>query len=270
VFGASFAFMQRVTDLRRVGDEIEVAVADFGWVRARAALLATGVSYRRLGVPALEALTGAGVVYGGPASEVSRIAGREVYVVGGANSAGQAALYLARFARRVTLIVRAESLAAGMSHYLIRQIEETDNLDVRLRSEVIDGGGAAHLEHLVLRDRVDGGEERVNADALFLMIGARPHTDWLPPEIERDGGGYVLTGPDLVRVDAWPLERSPFLFETSMPGVLAAGDVRHGSVKRVAAGVGEGSVAIQLLHQLFAADGLHPRGRPREAGVDGR
>ena len=142
----------------------------------------------------------------------------------------------------------------------------SENLDVRLRTEVVGGGGDDLLEHLVLRDRVDGGEETVGADALFLMIGARPHTEWLPSEIERDEAGFVFTGPD-VDADAWPLERRPFLFETSVPGVFAAGDVRHGSVKRVAAAVGEGSVAIQFLHQLFDADDLHPRGRPRDAAT---
>jgi thioredoxin reductase (NADPH) len=264
VFGANFAFMQRVTDVRRVGDELGVELSDSGRVKARAVLLATGASYRRLGVPELEALNGAGVFYGSPASEASRIAGRDVYIVGGANSAGQAALYLSRFARHVTLVVRGESIAAGMSHYLLRQIEETENLEVRLGTEVVGGGGDGRLEQLVLRDRGNDGEETVNADALFLMIGARPHTEWLPPEIQRDEEGFVLTGSDLRAADAWPCERSPFVFETSVPGVFAAGDIRHGSVKRVAASVGEGSVAIQLLHQLFAADELHPRGRVHE------
>ena len=266
VFGAKFAFIQRVTDIRRSGDELAVELSDATTLRARAVLLATGASYQRLGVPDLEVLNGAGVFYGAPASEAVRVAHRDVYVVGGANSAGQAALYLARFARRVTLVVRAESLEVGMSHYLIRQVEATENLDVCLRTEVVGGGGDGRLEHLVLRDRVDGGRETVDADALFLMIGARPHTDWLPSEFERDAAGFVLTGPD-VDAGAWPLERRPFLFETSVPGVLAAGDVRHGSVKRVAAAVGEGSVAIQFLHQLFAAADLHPRGRPRDAAA---
>ena len=266
IFGAKFAFMQRVTDIRRDGDALRVELADCGSVRARAVLLATGASYRRLGVPALEALNGAGVYYGGRTSEASRIVGRDVYILGGANSAGQAALYLARFARHVTLLVRGESLAAGMSHYLVRQIEVTENLEVQLGTEVVGGDGNGRLEHLVLRRRGDGDgdEETVSADALFLMIGAQPHTEWLPAEIERDDDGFVLTGPDLLATDAWPLERSPFVFETSLPGVFAAGDIRHDSVKRVAAAVGEGSVAIQLLHQLFAADELHPRGRPQE------
>jgi thioredoxin reductase (NADPH) len=265
VFGANFAFMQKVTDLGREHDQPYVTLSDFGRVRARAVVLATGASYRRLGVPALEALNGAGVFYGGPTSEAPGLAGQDVYVLGGANSAGQAALYLARYARRVTLVVRAQSLDAAMSHYLVRHVEATPNLEVRLRTEIVGGGGDGWLEHVVLRDRAEGTEEAVNADGLFLMIGARPHTEWLPAEVDRDARGFVLTGTDLPD-NAWPLDRSPFLLETGMPGVFAAGDVRHGSVKRVASAVGEGSAAIQLLHRLFAADRLHPRGRPKDPG----
>ena len=264
VFGAQFAFMQRATDLRREPDGLSLALPDTGRVHARAVLLATGASYRRLGIPALEALNGAGVFYGGVASEAPAVAGQDVYVLGGANSAGQAALHLARYARRVTLVVRAQSLGAGMSHYLVQEVEATPNLQVRLRTDIVDGGGDGWLEHLVLRDRKEGGEEAVDADGLFLMIGARPHTDWLPPELQRDTRGFVLTGADVRDDSAGALDRDRASFETSMPGVLAAGDVRHGSVKRVASAVGEGSVAIQLLHGLFAADRLHPRGRPKE------
>jgi thioredoxin reductase (NADPH) len=267
VFGADFVFMQRVTDLGRDHNGLFVTLSDGGRVRARAVVLATGASYRRLGVPALEALNGAGVFYGGPASEAPAMAGQDVYVLGGANSAAQAALYLARYARRVTLVVRARSLGAGMSHYLVRQVEATPRLEVRLGAEIVGGGGDAWLAHLVLRDRKEGSEETVEAGGLFVMIGARPHTEWLPPEVDRDAQGFVLTGTDLRDVRAWPLDRRPFLLETSMPGVLAAGDVRHGSVKRVASAVGEGSIAIQLVHRLFEADRLHPRGRLREPPV---
>jgi thioredoxin reductase (NADPH) len=151
-----------------------------------------------------------------------------------------------------------------MSHYLVRQVEATPNLTVRIGTEVVGGGGDARLEQLVLRTRADGSDETVAADALFLMIGAHPHTDWLPPTIERDEQGFILTGSDLP-AGAWSLDRDPFLLETSLPGVFAAGDVRHGSVKRVAAAVGDGSVAIQFLHQLFESDRRHPRGRPKEA-----
>jgi thioredoxin reductase (NADPH) len=261
VFGAKFTFMQRVTELRSSSDGLSLSLSDFGRVRARAVLLATGAHYRRLGVPELEALNGAGVFYGGPASEALGMTGQDVYVIGGANSAGQAALELARYARRVTLVVRAQSLGAGMSEYLVRQVEATPKLEVRLATEIVGGGGDAWLEQLVLRD--GDGEETVEAGGLFVMIGARPHTEWLPPEVERDSKGFVLTGTDL-RDDRWPLDRSPFPLETSVPGVFAAGDARHGSVKRVASAVGEGSIAIQLVHRLFVADRLHPRGRRRE------
>jgi thioredoxin reductase (NADPH) len=267
VFGANFAFMQRVTDLRRQPDGIFVTLSGSGRLRTRAVLLATGVSYRRLGIPEIEALNGAGVFYGGPASEAPAAVGQDVYVLGGANSAGQAALHLARYARRVTLLVRAQSLGAGMSHYLVRQVKATPNLRVRLGTEIVGGGGDGWLEHLVLADRLQGGEETVDADALFLMIGGHPHTEWLPPGVERDDQGFVLTGTDLRGDHTWPLARSPLLLETSLPGILAAGDVRHGSVKRVASAVGEGSVAVQLLHSLFAAGRVHPRGRPKEPAV---
>jgi thioredoxin reductase (NADPH) len=267
LFGANFVFMHRAIELERERDRLFVTLSDSGRVRARAVVLATGASYRRLGVPALEALNGAGVFYGGSVSEAPAMVDQDVYVLGGANSAGQAALHLARYARRVTLLARADSLGAGMSHYLVRQVEATPKLQVRLGTEIVGGGGDGWLEHLVLRDRALGTEETVDADALFLMIGARPHTDWLPGEVARDPRGFVLTGTDLRDEHPWPLDRDPFLLETSMPGVFAAGDVRHGSAKRVASAVGEGSVAIQALHGLFAADRLHPRGRPKEPMV---
>jgi thioredoxin reductase (NADPH) len=261
VFGTKFAFMHTATGVRRDGDRIFVSLADSGEVSARSVVLATGATYRRLGVPALEALNGAGVFYGGPASEAPAMAGQEVYVLGGANSAGQAALHLADYACRVTLVVRAPSLGAGMSHYLARQVEATPNVEVRVGTEVVDGGGDGSLERLVLRERAGGAWESVHADGLFVMIGARPHTDWLPPDLDRDDRGFVRTGADL-RPDApWPLERSPLPLETSIPGVFAAGDVRHGSVNRVASAVGEGSIAVRLVHRLLAADRLHPRER---------
>jgi thioredoxin reductase (NADPH) len=179
------------------------------------------------------------------------MAGQEVYVLGGANSAGQAALHLARYARRVTIVARAPSLEAGMSHYLVRQLAATPNVDVRVGAEVVGGGGDGWLTHLVLRDRTSGVEERLDADGLYPSIGARPHTGWLPAGIARDDDGFVLTGGDIPRDGAWPLERDPFPLETSMPGVLAIGDVRHGSVKRVASAVGAGSIAIRVLHRLL-------------------
>jgi thioredoxin reductase (NADPH) len=261
VFGAKFAFMHTATGIRRDGDRLHIGLSDTGEVSARAVILATGASYRRLGVPELEALNGAGVFYGGPASEAPAMAGKEVYVLGGANSAGQAALHLADYARRVTLVVRAESLDVGMSHYLARQVETTPNLELRLGTEVVGGGGDAGLEHLALRQRAGGTTHTVPADALFLMIGARPRTEWLPPELARGDGGFVRTGADVGENGAWPLARSPLPLETSMPGVFAAGDVRHGSMNRVASAVGEGSVAVKLVHELFAAERIAPRGR---------
>jgi thioredoxin reductase (NADPH) len=257
VLGAKFAFMERVERLERENGRIRVTLRDHGSLTTRSVILATGARYRRLDVPELEELNGAGVFYGGPASEAHGLKGFDVCVVGGANSAGQAALHLSRYALTVRLVVRAGSLDAGMSHYLARQIEATPNIEVRLRSEVVGGDGDdGWLRHVVLRD-ASGTEETVKAEGLFLMIGARPRTDWLPADIARDSRGFVLTGGDLGDNSGWPLERNPFLLETSMPGVFAAGDVRHGAVKRVASAVGEGSIAIQLLHQLVAEDRLH-------------
>ncbi len=269
LFGANFAFMQRVTDLRREEDALAVTLSDTGPVRTRAVLLATGASYRRLDVPDLEALSGAGVFYGGTASEGPGTVDEDIYVLGGANSAGQAALHLARYARSVTLVVRGQSLGAGMSDYLAREVEAEPNVQVRLRTEIVGGGGDGWLDYLVLRDRAEGVEETVAADGLFVMIGAHPHTEWLPAEVDRDSQGFVLTGSDLRDDRAWALDRPPFLLESSMPGVFAAGDARHGSVKRVASAVGEGSVAIQHLHGMFVADRLHPRGRTKERAVVG-
>ncbi len=269
IFGAQFAFMQTVQGIERDDDHVVVALADGDRVRATAVLLAMGARYRRLGVPALEALSGAGVFYGGPTSEAPALAGCDVFVVGGANSAGQAALHLARYARHVTLVVRGDSLRSGMSEYLVGQIEATDNIEVRVRTEVVGGDGVGRLEHLVVRDLPSGEETTVDAQALFLLIGADPYTDWLPPDIRRDAQGFVLTGADLPP-GAWPLERSPFPLETSMPGVFAGGDVRHGAVRRVASAVGEGSIAVQLVHRLFAAEGREPRGRAAVGHPTGR
>jgi len=254
VFGARFAFMQRVTGLSRDGDRISVGLSDFPDVSARAVILASGATYRQLDVDGIEALAlkGAGVFYGGPATEAPAMAGRDVFVVGGANSAGQAALHLAEYARRVTVVVRADSLAAGMSHYLVQQIEAAPNVEVRPRTEVVGCEGEEWLTRLRLRAG-DGAAEEVDAHALFLMIGARPSTDWLPAEISCDERGFIQTGAELDD-SAWPLERDPLTLETGMPGVFAVGDVRQGSMNRVAAAVGEGSVAVRLVHDLFALD----------------
>jgi thioredoxin reductase (NADPH) len=249
-FGASFLLMHRAIALARSGDRLAVSIEDGRRVSASAVILATGATYRRLDVPSLETLRGAGVFYGGPVSEAPALKNKDAYIAGGGNAAGQAALHLARYARRVTLVVRAPSLGAGMSHYLVQAVEATPNVEVRVGTTVVGGGGDGYLQHLVLHHS-SGEEDTVAADALFVLIGARPHVDWLPPEIARDAHGFLLTGPDLDGHD-WPLERRPLSLETSMPGVLAVGDVRHASVKRVASAVGAGAIAVQLVHSLFA------------------
>jgi thioredoxin reductase (NADPH) len=251
VFGAKFAFMHDAMAIRREDGRIRVALSDGDEVSAGAVVLATGATYRRLGVEEIERLVGAGVFYGGPAAEAPATAGEDVFVLGGANSAGQAALHLAEFARSVTLVVRGDSLEAGMSHYLVQQVRAADGISVRLGTEVVGGEGGSWLERLVLRDRHSGEEETVAADALFVLIGAHPRTDWLPRELARDDGGFVLTGPDVVREGGWREPRQPLPLETSIPGVFAAGDVRHGSISRVASAVGEGALAIKLVHELF-------------------
>jgi thioredoxin reductase (NADPH) len=251
-FGASFLFMHRATAFGGRGGELSLSLEDGRSIRAQVVVLAVGASYGRLGVPELEELSGAGVFYGGPASEAPALTGANVYVVGGGNSAGQAALHLARYAQRVTILVRAGSLDTNMSHYLVQAIEAARGIDVRTGTAVTAGGGEGRLEHLVLRDLAAGAEETVPADALFVLIGSRPLTDWLPPELAKDEHGFLLTGEDVAR--AWPLERHPYSLETSMPGVLAVGDVRHGSVKRVAAAVGEGATAVQFVHRLLAEE----------------
>jgi thioredoxin reductase (NADPH) len=254
-FGAVFRFMRDATSLRAKGRELGVTLSDGTEVTGRAVVLATGVSYRRLGVASLEELVGTGVFYGAAVTEAKAMTGQEVYVVGGANSAGQAAAHLSEYASHVTLVVRGRSLTTSMSDYLIKEIEAAQNIDVRFGTRVVDGGGEGRLEHLVLKDLDSGLTETVAAAALFILIGAEPHTGWLPEEIVRDQQGYVVTGPDLLQDGepprGWPLGRLPLPMETSVPGVFAAGDVRHGSVKRVASAVGAGAITIQSVHELF-------------------
>ncbi len=250
LFGAEFAFTQRAVALWSRGDQRLIALSEEGTAVARAVIVAAGVTYRRLGIPSLDRLVGMGVFYGAAGAEASAMAGEQVYVVGGANSAGQAALHLARFAARVTLLVRGDSLAAGMSDYLITQLQATPNIDVRLRTRVVDGHGELRLEALTVEDVRTSQREQVKATAVFILIGAEPHTEWLGDVLQLDDRGFILTGRDIPE-PAWPLQRAPLPFETSMPGVFAAGDVRHGSVKRVAGAAGEGSVAVGSVHQYL-------------------
>ena len=251
VFGTYFLFMREVEALSFADGWFTARINDVGEVRARAVILSAGVSYRRLGIPDLEKLTGAGVYYGASVSEAQGLAGLHAVVVGGGNSAGQAVLHLARYCERVSLVVRSEDLGAGMSSYLVDAIEAAPNVVVRPSSEVVGGGGETRLEQVVVRDRTTGGEETLRADGLFVMIGAEPRTDWLPDDVVRDRFGFVLAGSDAARSGAWPLERAPYPYESSVPGLFAVGDVRSGSVKRVASAVGEGSVVVSQVHDLF-------------------
>lgn len=253
VFGTRFLLMRDVTDLRGSGDRLALTVSDGTRITARTVVLAMGVSYRRLDIAGLDRLTGAGVFYGASPAEARQHPG-QVFVAGGGNSAGQAAISLARYAAGVHLIVRGTSLGESMSQYLRDEIAAQPNIKVRLATEIVDAAGEQHLEQLTLHNRVSGTDEVVDADALFVLIGAMPHTEWLPAEVARDARGFVLTGPDFGPAGlagVWPLEREPFRFETSMPGVFAVGDLRSRSVKRVANAVGEGSVVIQDIHRLL-------------------
>ncbi len=254
LFGAEFVLTLHAVGIDADGTDRVVRLSDGTQVAARAVILATGVSWRRLGIPALEALIGAGVFYGAAGTEARALAGLEVFVIGAGNSAGQAVLHLARYASRVTMLVRGESLAASMSQYLVTEIENSANVVVMLETVVVDGHGVGYLEALTLHDRASGAEQVVPASALFVMIGAEPHTDWLGDTVQRDELGYILTGRDLPPSPA-PSEgtaRIPLLLETSLSGVFAAGDVRHRSVKRVASAVGEGAIAIQLVHEYLS------------------
>jgi thioredoxin reductase (NADPH) len=257
IFGAYFLHTRAVTALRAEGARYLLTLSDGSEALASAVVLATGVTYRRLGIPELDELVGTGVFYGASVSEARAHAGQDVYVVGGGNSAGQAALHLSRYARRVTVVVRRASLAETMSSYLIDQIAAADNIHVRTHAELARCSGNGLLETVTLRDCVSGEAETVPASALFVLIGAEPHTTWLPDAIRRDEWGYVLSGPDLP-AGSWRLERPPLMLETSLPGVFAVGDARHGATKRVASAVGEGSVVIEQVHQLLDAARRHP------------
>jgi thioredoxin reductase (NADPH) len=232
-----------------------VLLSGAGEIEARAVVAATGVSYRRLAAPGLDELTGRGVYYGANAAEAAQCQDEDVYVVGAANSAGQAALNLSRFAKRVVLVVRSGDLRASMSQYLVERVTSVPTIEVRTRTEVAAAHGDGHLETLTLVDRDTGRTEDVSAGWLFVFIGAAPRTDWLGADVVRDQLGFVLTGPELVasaQGRRWPLARPPFALETSVPGVFAAGDVRLDSMKRVASAVGEGAMSVYLVHRYLA------------------
>jgi thioredoxin reductase (NADPH) len=247
--------MREVTSLQPEGDRLLLEVGGEE-VSAAAVVLATGAAYRELDVPILEEMTDTGVFYSA-STQGQALSGEVLFVVGGGNSAGQAAMHLSRYASRVTLVVRDSDLADSMSRYLRDALGATPNIEVRCRAEVVDAVADEDgwLDALVLRDLDSGERETLDAGGLFVLIGANPHTGWLPPEIERDSWGYVLTGSDLLREgkvpETWPLERPPLILETSLPRVFAVGDVRQGSTKRVASAVGEGSVVVEQLHRLL-------------------
>jgi thioredoxin reductase (NADPH) len=249
LFGANLVFAQQAVSVRPADGEFVIQVADGEQVSARTVVLATGVSWRRLGIPRLERLIGAGVFYGAAASEARAMRGRHVCVVGGGNAAGQAAAHLAKYADRVTLLVRGSSLAKSMSEYLIAELSGAANVAVRLETELVDGDGDQQLEAVLVRDRSTGRLDRIPTAGLFVMIGAEPHTEWLDGTVERDERGFILTGADVDNECDWPLLRAPMLLETSVPGIFATGDVRHGSVKRVTTAMGEGATVVQLIHQ---------------------
>ena len=221
-------------------------------ISARTTLLAMGVSWRELDVPGAKALVGRGIYYGAARTEALSVRGKKVYLIGGGNSAGQAAMFFSGYAHCVTLLIRAASIEAGMSQYLIDQLATKDNVVVRLNTQVMSVEGQGHLDAITVQDRAHPEPERLETDSLFVFIGADAETGWLPSEVARDERGYVLTGLKAQHSGQWRLDRDPYLLETSVPGVFAAGDVRHGSIKRVASGVGEGSMAIAFIHQYLA------------------
>jgi thioredoxin reductase (NADPH) len=254
-FGAEVLTTRDVIGLEVKGSARGVRFADGTSINAHTIILATGVSYRQLNAPGLADFTGRGVYYGSALTEATACLGQDIYIVGGANSAGQAAVYLARHAKSVTILVRSPGLEKSMSYYLIRQIAEIGNISVRTCTEVIEASGEDHLEKLTLRDNASGRTETVDAQMLFLFIGAAPLTDWLDGVVVRDPGGFVVAGPDLSvsgeRPRGWELDRMPYHLETSVPGVFVAGDARSESAKRVASAVGEGALAVMLVHRYL-------------------
>jgi thioredoxin reductase (NADPH) len=254
-FGAEILTPQKALRVKVDGQYWCVDLADGSELRCHALLLACGVSYCRLDVPGIAALTGAGVYYGASLTEAMSCSNEHVYIVGGANSAGQAATYFARYARQVTMLVRDDSLAKDMSKYLIDRIEGTKNIEIKTCTRVVAVQGEHHLESITIVNDDTREQKTVPTCWLFILIGTEPHTEWLKGVVERDDKGFILTGPDLMHdgqpPKGWPLDSDPLFLATSVPGIFAAGDVRHGSVKRVASGVGEGAMAVQFIHRYL-------------------
>ena len=255
-FGVEILSPQEALGVRTEGPYRIIKLVDGSELSCHALMIATGVQWRRLEAPGIERLRGAGIYYGGGATEALSCKNEIIYVVGGANSAGQAAMNFAKYAERVVILVRGDSLLSSMSKYLIDQIEKTSNIQLWAHASVSEVHGDTHLEEISVLCSDTNKIERVPASAMFIFIGASPRTDWLGSVVERDERGFILTGPDLIqdgqRPKGWTLDRDPFLLETNVPGIFAVGDVRHGSVKRVASGVGEGSVAVQFIHQYLS------------------
>ncbi|MGI2904969.1 FAD-dependent oxidoreductase [Tolypothrix sp. VBCCA 56010] len=255
-FGVEILTPQEVTGIRVEDPYRFVQLSDGSEISCHALILALGVAWRRLNVPGLEKLTGAGVYYGAAQTEAMSCQGEEVYIIGGANSAGQAAMYFSKYASHVTMLVRGDSLTKSMSQYLIDQIGETPNITVKTHTSVIEAKGETSLEALTIVNALTGETQTVPATSLFIFIGAQPRTEWLDGVVEKGDRGFILTGPDLQlngrRPKGWTLERDPYLLETNIPGVFAVGDVRQGSVKRVASSVGEGSICVQFVHQYLS------------------
>jgi thioredoxin reductase len=264
-FGTKFLFLRQVTSLSAHDGHYRLGLSDGNALSARTVVIATGAAYTELGVADLEDLHGRGVFYGAAVSEAPAMRGQKVFVVGAGNSAGQAAIHLAKWADQVTVLVRGESLAQSMSDYLIRMIGAVPNVDVTYGVQVAGGAGTDRLESLVLEDRASGRRLDVPADGLFVLIGSQSRTDWLGETLMRDAEGFILTGPDMLEEVAtrWPLLRPPSLHEASLPGVFAAGDVRRGSVKRVGSAVGEGAVTIPQVHAFLEAQAATPAGLER-------